>query len=282
MGLLALFNFKSPEYYPSDKLSVVATVTISSGGPAVSYELRPGDTLTGPGLRIKAPDGPRWSGKEVKVLFPSNAITRMEPAMVGVPETIYAIIRNPDAKWYLDDSNTAWTVEDVSDPKRRPPFRRHMIPMAIPTLRIDCPYMTVTIRAPWMMFLRRIIIPIEREADSLRGVAFVLHRDSQSETKIAMQDATVKVMPKSLPSPAKIAAIHRVELHDAPVDWDDWEVPDKDAALINQDTPTKLAKFGASELELEARQLLSLPINGPLAEHEQRLVDRFVYLHGLF
>ncbi|KAF2801462.1 uncharacterized protein BDZ99DRAFT_221686 [Mytilinidion resinicola] len=138
---------------------------------------------------------------EVKVLFLSNALARMEPAMADVPETIYAIIRDPDAKGHLDNSNTAWTLEDVPDAKRRPPFRRYMIPMATPTLRIDLHCVTVLIRPPWMILLRRMLIPIEREADFLRGMALVFHRDSQVMPHIIEENPDAQVTADSLPRP---------------------------------------------------------------------------------
>ncbi|KAF2801463.1 uncharacterized protein BDZ99DRAFT_220989 [Mytilinidion resinicola] len=298
-NLLKVYNYHPKQLIPDRSVPVVGTVSITSAGQTIVYQFRPGDSLLGPALAIRAPEGPKWSEKEVQILFPHDADARMVPGDVQINNDLYAIIHDPDAEGSSDDENPSWTIEETSQ------GRRYMIPMAKPDLLMSFDGVRVNLRAPWMILARRVSIPQERKEDFHRAIALLFQGDDEIEQQDVIDSSKIlnsagliprpqppetagrnrfrklvnrvrvrrKVEDPSLILLGPAPTFYKVELHDAPINWDDYE-PTEDAVRQNGERPANMPKLGLTVLELEARRLLKLPMTGLLAAHEQRLVGR--------
>ncbi|KAF2491232.1 hypothetical protein BU16DRAFT_566144 [Lophium mytilinum] len=171
-NLLELFRYHPKDIIPDRDIPVVGTVSISSGAQTVMYEFRPGDSLVGPALVIRAHAGPAWSEKEVEILFPHDADARIMPGNVPIDSDIYAIVRDPESDSGTDDQNAAWSIEES------PEGRRYMIPMAAPALVIQMDGVTIKLRAPWMIIPLRVSVPLERQESLRRAMTLLFQRDN--------------------------------------------------------------------------------------------------------
>jgi hypothetical protein len=168
--------------------------------------------MIGPGFCFEVPPGPQFNGKQITITIPTNASVTMIPANADVPETIYGIIRDPDASTKLrHDNNPAWALQDVCYSKDEPAlYHRWMVSMCSPSLRICWCGATVTVKTPWILLLEWRVFAIEMEQQFYEKVTLALRDASEKDGQVigAIHDTAkeAEVLPKPHP-PHKVGRI---------------------------------------------------------------------------